>query len=396
MMESNVSAAEALQRLERAYRGEERPDVLWKQNGGVVVGWWGEDVPEELLVAAGCLPVRIRGMRDSGGSGFPMADKYLERGFDVLVRARFERLAGGECANLDRVVLSNSSDAIVRVFYYLRAIRTMEPDVRVPEPYFYDFMHSRSRMAALYNRERLRELKRAVESWTGRGVTFDDLSRAVAVCNENRRLLKKLAEWRTADPPRIGGATALCVIGAAAAMPKEEHSRLLRVVLEEAPSFPPLSGVRVFVTGSAHDDPDVYELIESCGAVVVGEDHETGNRYFGGLVAEDADPVDAIVDRYHLRSPESARATVSERVAALAGQVRRCRAQAVIAYIHAADDAPSWDAPEQAKALASAGVPMLVLDRRPSGLPDKDELRGRIAEFLGSVRKRAENGGDRR
>jgi len=393
MTEPNVSAVRALERLKSVYLGEERPDVFWKQNGGVVVGWWGEDVPEELLVAAGCLPVRIRGVRDSGNVGFPSADKYLERGFDVLVRARFERLAGGEYAYLDRIVLSNSSDALVRVFYYLRALRATEPEVRVPEPYFYDFMHSRSRMAALYNRARAVELKKAVESWTGKTVSADDLARAVAVCNENRRLLAKLTEWRTADPPRIGGATALCVIGAAAAMPKEEHSRLLRVVLEEAPSFPPLSGVRVFVTGSAHDGPDVYELIESCGAVVVGEDHETGNRYFEGLVAEDADPIDAIVDRYHLRSPESTRSTVSERVAALVEQVRRCRAQAVVAYIHAADDAPSWDAPEQAKALASAGVPMLVLDRRPPGLPDEDELRGRIAEFLASVRKRAENGG---
>lgn len=393
MIESNVSAVEALQQLERVYRGEERPDVLWKQNGGAVVGWWGEDVPEELLVAAGCLPVRIRGVHDPGNAGFPSADKYLERGFDVLVRARFERLVSGECAYLDRIVLSNSSDALVRVFYYLRAIRAAEPDVRVPEPYFYDFMHSRSRSAALYNRARTVELRNAVESWTGKTVSNDDLARAIAVCNENRRLLAKLAEWRTADPPRIGGAAALCVIGAAAAMPKEEHSRLLRVVLEEAPSFPPLSGVRVFVTGSAHDNPNVYELVESCGAVVVGEDHETGNRYFEGLVAEDADPVDAIVDRYHLRSPESTRATVSERVAALVEQVQRCRAQAIIAYIHAADDAPSWDVPEQAKTLASIGVPMLVLDRRPSGLPDPDQLRERITEFLASVRKRAENGG---
>ena len=52
-----------------------------------------------------------------------------------------------------------------------------------------------------------------------------------------------------------------------------------------------------------------------------------GFRHVKDLVDEQADPIDGIVDRYHLRIPVSAQATVSQRVEDLSNEVMQSNAK---------------------------------------------------------------------
>jgi benzoyl-CoA reductase/2-hydroxyglutaryl-CoA dehydratase subunit BcrC/BadD/HgdB len=376
----------AFDEFTHAYRERDRAALEWKAQGGQVVGCLGSDVPEELLIAAGFLTVRVCG---DPGVGAEAADRYIERAFDPLVRSQFARIVlDGAYSYLDHLIVSRSSDALVRVFYYLRELRRLETNLPVPDLYFFDLLHSRYRTSALYNRDRARDLKRVVEGWCGRPLGTEGIAEAIATCEENRGLLRRLAALRAPGAPRVSGVQALQVIGASMFLPREEHSRLLRAFLAEAEEYPPLSGVRLFVTGSAQDHAHFYELVESCGAVVVGEDHDWGNRHFAGEIDTTADPTDAIVDRYHLRSPSTSRASVSARVTALVEQVRAADAQGVVFYILEKDDAPSWDFPEQRKALEAAGIPVLLLDRQPYQLTDSEGLRRDVGAFVESIVER--------
>lgn len=378
-------ARTAFEELARAYRERDRAALEFKAGGGRVVGCLGSDVPEEILIAGGFLPVRVCG---DPAAGTEVADRYMERAFNPLVRSQFGRLVDGTYAYLDYLVVSSSSDVLVRAFYYLRHLRTVEPELPLPELYFFDFLHTRYRTSALYNRERVREFWRVVEEWRGRPICREELAEAVAACRESRRLGRRLAALRAADPPRVSGVEALKLIGASMFMPRHRYNLLLRDFLAEAQDRTGLSGVRVFVTGSTQDHPYFYELVEGCGAVIVGEDHDWGNRHFAGEADAPADdPVDAITDRYHLRPPGSSRATVSQRVAALVEQVRSCGAQAVIFYILEADHAPAWDLPEQRRALEKMGVPVLVLDRQPYRWSGGEEIREEVQAFLEAVRE---------
>lgn len=368
--------------LARAYHERDGAALEWKAQGGQVVGCLGSDVPEELLIAAGFLPVRVCGDPDTD---LEAADRYIERAFDPLVRSQFMRLVDGSYSYLDHLIMSSSSDAVVRVFYYLRALHWADPSVPVPDPYFFDLLHTRFRTSALYNRDRAHDLRNVVERWAGRPIAGADLARAIATCEENRRLLRELGELRAPGPPRVSGVQSLIAIGASMFLPREVHSRLLSSFVEEVEGGEPLPGVRLFVTGSVQDHPQFYELVESCGAVIVGEDHDWGNRHFAGDIDTAADPIDGIVDRYHLRQPSTHQATVSERVTALLEEVRAADAQGVIAFIYEADDAPSWDFPEQRTALNAAGIPVLLLDRQPYQLEDAEGIRRRVEAFVESV-----------
>ena len=247
-----------LDELTCAYRERDRAALEWKVQGGQVVGCLGSDVPEEFLIAAGFLTVRVCG--DPAVSA-EAADRYIERAFDPLVRSQFARIVvDGAYSYLDHLVVSRSCDALVRVFYYLRDLRRLEPSLPVPNLYFFDLLHSRYRTSALYNRDRMRDLKRVVERWCGRPIAPEAIAEAIATCEENRRLLRRLAALRAPGAPRVSGVQALQVVGASMFLPREQHSRLLREFLAEAEEYPPLSGVRLFVTGSAQGPMGVVHL----------------------------------------------------------------------------------------------------------------------------------------
>jgi len=370
--------------LTLAYHQREHYALEWKAQGGQVVGCLGHDVPEELLIAAGYLPVRVCGDPDEN---IDIADRYIERAFDPLVRAQFGRIVNGTYSYLDHLVISNSSDVLVRVFYYLRDLRRVESSLPIPDLHFLDFLHTLFRSSSLYNRDRARDFKQLIEGWLGRSLDLNGLKEAVAICNENRRLQRELIVLRVSETPLVSGVEALEIIGSSMFMPREEHSRLLGTFLEEARNRQPLMGVRLFLTGSQHEYSHFYQMVESCGAIIVGEDHDWGNRHSAGMIDTNADLINAIVDRYHLRQPSASQSTVSDRVKSIVEQVKEAGAQGVIFYIINGDDGPSWDYPEQRKALERMGVPVLLIDRQPYKLEDTERLHQKVNDFVEAIRR---------
>jgi benzoyl-CoA reductase/2-hydroxyglutaryl-CoA dehydratase subunit BcrC/BadD/HgdB len=171
-------------------------------------------------------------------------------------------------------------------------------------------------------------------------------------------------------------------------MPKIEHSELVRQLLTVLHTMPAHKGVRVFITGSDHDHPQFYQLVESLGAVIVGEDHDWGDRGYERLVDTTVpDSVDAIVDRYHFCPPAGAKFPVAERAAYTAARAVAARADVVICFIRHLDEGPRWDCPDQKKALAKHNIPYLLVDNQPYSLADEKPVADEIAAFLKSARK---------
>jgi len=368
--------------IEQAYRNPGQVVREWKEQGGLAAGCLGSDVPEEVLVAAGILPVQVFG---NPGADCPLSEQYMEKGFDPYTVSQFEQIVNGSCSSMDRIVISNSSDALIRSYYYLRAIRKMEPNRPVPPLYFFDLLHTSSRMSGMYNRDRLRALIRTVEGWTSRAISKQMLQDAAALCNRTRTLLHHLNAMRQGSAPTVSGSLMLKWIGASMVMPRDRFNELLAAFIDEAGDAPVLAGLPVFVTGSPQDHTLFYEAIEACGGFVAGEDHELGFRHVKDLVNEQADPIDGIVDRYHLRSPVSGQATVSRRTDDLIHAVAAANAQAVVFYVHEKHDAISWDYPSSRRALEALGIPVLMLEDQPYG-PLAEEARDQLAAFIATVK----------
>ena len=368
--------------IDAAYQDRRGGAARLKRQGRRVIGCLGGDVPEELAMAAGLAPVRLTA---DAGAATPLADIYLGGMVDGDHRALLQLLLDGGFGDLDGLVIARDTENLVRVFYALRALRKTDPEVahQVPPFYFYDLLHMPQRTTGLYNRARTRELRERLADWAGAEITDETLREAIAACNANRALLGEIRQHRLGCAPRLSGAEALKLSVTSRLMAKAEHTVLLRRVLEVLPSRPPRPGKRIFVTGSAHDDTACYDLIEGCGAVIVGDDHGWGDRSFERQVDEGTpDPLDALVDRYHFAPPIGSKYTVAERAAYTAAKALETGAEAVIAIVKTGDPGPRWDIPAQREALGP--IPLLLLDDQASRPAAPDALAAEIAAFLES------------
>lgn len=347
----------AFETLQAAYG---RASSVAPGTGTGAVGIVGTDVPDELLHTGGLRPLRLRG---APGEPTPIADRYVERAVDPAARSVFDRILDGTYAGLDRVVLCHDCEATVRLFYYLRELRRIEPERGLPEIYFVDILHQPTRTSTVYNIGRMASFRDVVARWTGTVLDEEAVRGAVARCNERRRLLQRLAQLRRRVPPALSGAEALAVVGAGMSMHVDEYAPLLRALCDErSDAGGDGDAVRLYVTGTAHDHTGLYEAVEGCGAVIVGENHDRGDLWAETLVDEDAEPMRALAVRYQHGAPASAGYSIDQRARHTVDAARSAGAAGVLCFLRRGDNAPYWDVPEQRRRLAAAGIPMLVID----------------------------------
>jgi benzoyl-CoA reductase/2-hydroxyglutaryl-CoA dehydratase subunit BcrC/BadD/HgdB len=372
----------AFETIQKHYQQRNLAALEWKKNGGKVIGYFCDNVPEELIMAAGFFPLRISG--DPWG-GTEVAEGYRMPYPQVaFVETMMNKLLTGQYDFLDYLVIPHARDQIWRLWTQLHFVAELDPQIKLPEIYYYDNLHTTFYTSSVYNRDRTIEFKKQLEKWSGKKITDRALGKAIAKTNKSKRLLKEVAALRTADPPRISGLEALQMIGTSMFMPKEGHNQLLKDCLKDAESLPAKNGVRLFVESSPLDNLQFYEVVESCGAVVVAEDNCWGNRYSDVAISQTINPFESIVDRYLKKSPCPRMFPLQKRIDYCVRSAVESRAQGALFHIYVGDNLQAWEAPEEIKALKATGLPVVYLKKQPYLLsdPDKEDLRTEIKDFI--------------
>ena len=365
----------AFAQLKHVYENREEIPAKLRAEGIKVIGKMGCDVPDELIIAGGMLPVQIYA---DPAKELKETDVYLEYAFDPMVRAQFEKIVDGTYAGqIDALAISNSTDVIIRTYLYLRELHRVEPEKALPEMEFIDWLFTRKPMHAKRNELIVKIFWEAVERWAGRQVTKEQVIAAAKICNENKAALRRMQALRCEG--RISGCEALVIIGAGFFMEKTKHTELVHAVTDAAAEWPVIEAPKVFFTGSNQEDTSLYQKIEDAGLLVVGEDHDWGGRVFDRDMNLDPDPVRGLVDCYMLREFSGKKAFVSQRVDALNREVKAAGADGVIFYTNQYEEAASWDYPSQKESLEAAGKKTLGLFKmlwpcdKNEGLPEAFE-----------------------
>jgi len=365
----------AFEVMQEQYRRRDNAAKAWKKEGGKVVGYFCDSVPEEMILAAGFFPIRLSG-NPSGSTDAAM--KYVIPRFTAredFVHSMLNMILTGDYDFLDYLIIPHSRDSIHRLYQLLAMIKVNQSDLKLPELFFLDTLHTIFFSSSAYERDRMVALKDKLEEWSGRQITSEDLKQAITTTNENKRLLKQVAANRKSKSPLISGTEALKIIGSSMFMLKDDHNRLLKTFLEEEiGGFPVKNGKRIFVSGSPLDNTQVYECIESTGSVIVGEDHCWGNRYSDVPIDTTLDPLDAIIDRYHFKSPCSRMFPMDRRIEYCMNEAENAGAEQVLFYVYKHDNAEAWEVPEKVKALSNEGITSIVLKNQPYAISDPESL----------------------
>ncbi|OON85963.1 hypothetical protein BXO88_10070 [Oribacterium sp. C9] len=365
---------------------DHRSEALLKERseGKKVLGELGCDVPDELVIAAGMLPVRIYADSDRD---MTEADKYLEYAFEPVVRAQFEKLVDGTYSEqIDYLAISNSTDIDIRIFLYLRELKRVEPEKPIVPITFIDWLFTRNRLHQERNEFIIGLFRKQLEEWAGHEITDVDILKAADICNKNRAALRRISALRHGNEVRITGSEALVIIGAGLFMDREKHTELVNELSDEARGWPVIDAPRVYYTGANQEDLRLYEMIESKGLVIVGEDTDFGERYFNRDFNLDYPVIRGIVDRYMLREFSAKKATPKERMEALEREVEAAGAQAVVFYTNIYDEVATWDIPKQIESLERRGIKHIRFEKMLWPAAKNEGLEERLGEFAEEMR----------
>jgi benzoyl-CoA reductase subunit C len=266
----------------------------WKKTGKVL-GYLCSYIPEQIIHAANILPVRVT---PRGHSESTLADACMSRLNCPFARYLLDMVLNNKLEFLDGIIGYNSCDHVRRMFDNWRLRH---------EPPFYHFLsvpHRADNIAMKWFKEELINFKTHLESYFKVRITDDALKQSIKVYNTTYELLRALYDFRKKDAPPVKGSEVAAVMTASMSMPKEAFNDLLSQYLEELEGKEGHGDLpRIMVVGSLVDNPDYIKIIEDLGSIVVTDNHCFGTKYFDGNVKEGIAPLDALTERYLLRSP---------------------------------------------------------------------------------------------
>lgn len=267
----------------------------WKaRTGGKVIGFLCTYVPEEILYAAGVLPVRIVG----GLEPQEISEAHITSMYCTFCRDCLAQGLLGRYDYLDGIVFAKSCMHIQQTYWSWTWHLS---------PAFSHFLGMPSVLGTPQAKDRLiselASLKASLERWLGKPIADSDLDQGIDILNTHRRRLRELYELRKSAPPRLSGAEAAAAVISSMLSDKREHNGWLEQLLAELPQRHngPLPGARLMVVGSENHDLELYRVIEAAGANVVIEESCMGSRYFWNQAVPGQDRLGAIATRYLTR-----------------------------------------------------------------------------------------------
>ena len=352
--------------------------------GGKVVGYFLNAVPEELIDAAGCFPVRLRGEPQWRS---PLAEKYMEEYMDGEVRAIFGALLEGRFDFADLIVIPRNSEVYLQLYYFLLELPKWEPQVRIPPVYLFDLLQTPNSTTLRYVLGRMQAFSRELERLTRRVVEAEHLSISIARTNDKRAAQRAASKLWHAPDSALSGVDALQAISCASFMQREHYIDTLNALVEQPP-VATSSGPRILLKGSPQSDTRVTSLIERLGARVVAHDHLWGDRTYEAIVPERSEPWTTLARHYCLDIPsprEYPQSKADERFMTL---VAAAHVDGVIFYHDEWDDTLGWEYPDQKRLLDARGIGSLFLKRQPYFDPNEDAQTHTVQAFIDQLRQR--------
>ncbi len=268
---------------------------IWKEQGKKVVGTLCSNIPEEVLHAAGLLPIRVRapGLEETS-----KADAHLHRINCSYSRSVLEHLITGKLDFLDGLVVTNTCD------HHLRLAGEIKDKAGFPVHHF-QMYHTRTKGAKEWLVKELKQMIDFIKESFGVDISEADLNNSIEVYNRTRSLMALVNELRRYDPPALSGTEYMKIVLTGMSVPREQFNDKLESLLQKLDGRKSIESgnPRLIVIGGACDSYEFINFIESKGASVVADGLCFGLRHYHGLIDNDSkDPLNAIADRYFSRA----------------------------------------------------------------------------------------------
>jgi benzoyl-CoA reductase/2-hydroxyglutaryl-CoA dehydratase subunit BcrC/BadD/HgdB len=356
-----------------------------KAAGRKVIGAYCVFVPEEIVRAADATLVGL-----CAGADFATeeVERLLPRNTCSLIKSAFGFKLGKVCPYLeatDMVVGENTCDGKKKSYEILKEL--------VPNFYIMDLPQMKSPEGRDLLKSEYMRFKEAVEKLTG--VTIDEarLKKGIDVVNKKRSAIHRLSSLRKADPAPISGLDALLANQVFFYDDPVRFTESVNKICDELETrigkgegVFPKGTPRILLSGCPMAVPNwkVPSIVETSGAVIVGEESCVGERGTRNLTDDTGDSVDALMDAIvdrHFQVDCAIFTPNPDRLAHAEEMFKDYKADGVIHYSLQFCQPYIMESMPVEKALESKGIPTLRVET-DYGTEDAGQLKTRVEAFI--------------
>jgi benzoyl-CoA reductase/2-hydroxyglutaryl-CoA dehydratase subunit BcrC/BadD/HgdB len=268
-----------------------------KAEGRIVVGSYCVFVPEELILAVDGVSV---GLCAGAEFNFEGAEEVLPRNLCPLIKSAFGFKRGLVCPYVeasDIIVGENTCDGKKKAYEVLSPM--------VKDLYIIDLPQMKSDTGKTLLKEEYKKFIAKLESVSGRKITAETLKKGIEIANAKRKAVKRLAELRKADPAPISGLDALLVNQIFFYDDPLRFTNSVNTLCDEleervkkGEGVFPKGTTRILMSGCPMAVPNwkIPMIVESSGAVIVGEESCVGERGTQWFTEDKSETVAGLLD----------------------------------------------------------------------------------------------------
>jgi len=283
-----------------------------KKEGKKVVGYFCPHVPEELILAAGMLPVRLA----FGGELEPVSagEDFLKSYSCSFARSCLghRKLSDNfHYTAVDAICVAYTCDSMRRIQEYWEkyfGVPTFSLGVTQTHDRFRSKPHAKE-----YFKNELNLLRRKLADFSGKEIKDRDIRKTIALCNKIREKLWLLYEYPQSKQPPIEWRDVLDITHAGFLIERADFLNELAKIDQDLrkskiDEMPPDTRPRLMIAGSiiGIGDHKVLDIIKQAGANIVADSTCTGSMFsrkrvsMSGIIGS---PIDALAERYLYNLP---------------------------------------------------------------------------------------------
>lgn len=363
-----------------------------KAQGRKIIGSFCVFVPEELTLAVDAIQVGLCAGADAGKEA---AETLVPRNTCALIKS----FVGFKLAKI--CPFTESCDLIVGETTCDGKKKTYEAFGEYVNMYVMEVPQQKNASDRDMLRAEMVRYKEKLEELTGKTITVEDLKQGIATVNGKRKAIQRLNKLRKAEPAPISGRDALLINQISFYEDPVRFTAKINELCDEmegrianGEGVAPKGTPRLLLAGCPMAVPNwkLPYVVESSGAVVVGEESCIGTRNIRDLVDEDAvakastldELIDLLTDRY-MKIDCACFTPNDERLENVTALAKELDAAGVIHYALLFCQPYSHEAFKVDKALQQAGVPMLAIETDYS-MEDVEQLKTRIEAFVETLK----------
>lgn len=332
----------------------------YKAQGKKVVGVLPYYAPEELVYAAGIVPMGIWG---SNTKTISRAKEYCATFYCTIAQLALEMLLDGTMDGLDGIITPTICDTLRPMSQNFRVAMGDKMSVIFlahPQNRFEEF-------GLQFTVDQYNHVKKELEKIAGREITNDDIQNAIKVYNESRAARRKFVKLASDHCDVITPTKRSAVLKAFYFMLKDEYIAKLNELNAELEKLPVCDwqGTKVVTSGIICDNPALLAAFEENNIAIAADDVAHESRSFRTDVPENADPMMALAQQFAnvdyevlLYDPKSSENRRGEFVANL---VKESGAQGLVLFMQQFCDPEEMEYPYLKKALDDAKIPHIKL-----------------------------------